>query len=660
MQWEKDFFYDEVRDGFYIPGMMKRAWGAELSVLKEIDKICKKHRIPYFLSSGTLLGAVREGGQFIPWDDDVDIEMFRKDYLKFLRVAKEELPEELYIRAIEVNIESASFVPKVGLREDVMSLATLEKYCFFPYKVEIDIFLLDELSDKEEEEQYREEVLTMLYSLNNKVFEGTSREDVELLLEKLEEALQIHFDRNLSLNLQINGLINRFFQEFNGTEGHNIAIFPYHHRCGNCCFPRKAYENTIFLPFCGMRFPVAEGYEMRLRSEYGDWHKKCKSGEDHSYPCYRESEERVSRILPGKALPRYSFQKESMERISVRSLREQYLGILDGFLLEERRGSELFRKGEYASYQSLLATLQETAIAFGELLEEKIGKDAESVSFLESYCEMLYQRYQNASSPEEKEEEMQEEETVFLLKALKERVRKELNVQAVFLLHRAKDFAGLRPLVDALRKENVDCKIIPIPYYDKAVNGAFTEMHYEGGEFPKEYAITDYKSYDFEKELPDCIVMNSPYDEYNPVFSIEPAFYSRNLKRFTGKLIYIPWFVTDEIDPENPEDRKAFYNMRYYVTVPGIFHADYTIVQSEGMRKAYLVKILQFLEEEEKLHGTLGIEGAEESGKKSIDEVLVTMWKKILGAGSCLLGEKEGQGTKEVVEVLKQILFEKE
>ena len=657
MQWEKDFFYDEVRDGFYIPGMMKRAWGAELNVLKEIDKICRKHRIPYFLGSGTLLGAVREGGQFIPWDDDVDIEMFRKDYLKFLSVAKEELPDELYIRAIEVNIETASFVPKVGLREDVMSLPTLEKYCFFPYKVEIDIFLLDELSDKEEE-RYREEVLTMLYSLNNKVFEGKSREDVELLLEKLEEVLQIHFDRNLSLNLQIKGLINRFFQEFNGTIGKNIAIFPYHHLLGNCCFPRKAYESTIFLPFCGMRFPVAKGYEMRLCSEYGDWHKKSKSGEDHTYPCYRESEERVSHILPAKAFPRYSFQKESMERNPVRSLREQYLGILDGFLLEERRGSELFRKGEYYSYQSLLATLQETAIAFGELLEEKIGKDAESISLLESYCEMLYQKYQSVSSPEEKKEEMQEEGTVSLLKALKDRVKKELKVQAVFLLHRAKDFACLRPLVDALRKENVACKIIPIPYYDKAVNGAFTEMHYEGGEFPKEYAITDYKSYDFEKELPDCIVMNSPYDEYNPVFSIEPAFYSRNLKRFTGKLIYIPWFVTDEIDPENPEDRKAFYNMQYYVTVPGVFHADYTIVQSEAMKKAYLVKILQFLEEERLQKNRKAEENA--FGKMNADEVLVEMCKKILGAGSCLLGEKEGQGAKEVVEVLKQILFEKE
>ena len=43
-----------------------------------------------------------------------------------------------------------------------------------------------------------------------------------------------------------------------------------------------------------------------------------------------------------------------------------------------------------------------------------------------------------------------------------------------------------------------------------------------------------------------------------------------------------------------PEDGKAFYNMRYYVTVPGVFHADYTIVQSEGMKKTYLAKIEEF------------------------------------------------------------------
>ena len=67
---------------------------ANLKILKEIHRICEKYRISYALDSGTLLGAIRHGG-FIPWDDDLDISMYRKDFRRLAACIEEELPEEI-------------------------------------------------------------------------------------------------------------------------------------------------------------------------------------------------------------------------------------------------------------------------------------------------------------------------------------------------------------------------------------------------------------------------------------------------------------------------------------------------------------------------------------------------------------------------------------
>lgn len=60
-----------------------------LEMMVWLDDVCRRHRIPYWLGSGTLLGAVRHGG-FIPWDDDVDIEFRREDYPRLLQVLTQE------------------------------------------------------------------------------------------------------------------------------------------------------------------------------------------------------------------------------------------------------------------------------------------------------------------------------------------------------------------------------------------------------------------------------------------------------------------------------------------------------------------------------------------------------------------------------------------
>ena len=75
---------------------MSRVHQANLTILKEIDRICRKYNIKYMLDAGTLIGAVRHKG-FIPWDDDADVAFTRNQYDAFMKVVKRELPQGLFV-----------------------------------------------------------------------------------------------------------------------------------------------------------------------------------------------------------------------------------------------------------------------------------------------------------------------------------------------------------------------------------------------------------------------------------------------------------------------------------------------------------------------------------------------------------------------------------
>ena len=77
--------------------LLRRQQMRMLEILLEVDRICKKHKIPYWLGSGTLLGAMRHRG-FIPWDDDLDIEMLRPDFERLMEILPRELPENLALQ----------------------------------------------------------------------------------------------------------------------------------------------------------------------------------------------------------------------------------------------------------------------------------------------------------------------------------------------------------------------------------------------------------------------------------------------------------------------------------------------------------------------------------------------------------------------------------
>ena len=92
--------------------LLRRQQMRMLEILLEVDRICKKHDIPYWLSSGTLIGAMRHDG-FIPWDDDLDIEMLRSDYLRLMKVLPKELPSWLTLQNSDTDPNYFYFYAKV-------------------------------------------------------------------------------------------------------------------------------------------------------------------------------------------------------------------------------------------------------------------------------------------------------------------------------------------------------------------------------------------------------------------------------------------------------------------------------------------------------------------------------------------------------------------
>ena len=112
----------------------------EVKVLDEFVKICKEHEIPYFITYGTLLGAVRHKG-FIPWDDDIDVHLSPVDYYRFKEIMKDNPNSKVFYQALET--EKYYPLPFAKLRmNNTMALETKMKGLPIHHGIYIDIFPL--------------------------------------------------------------------------------------------------------------------------------------------------------------------------------------------------------------------------------------------------------------------------------------------------------------------------------------------------------------------------------------------------------------------------------------------------------------------------------------------------------------------------------------
>ena len=121
---------------------LRKAQLRMLDMLVEVDKICRKHNVQYWIDFGTLLGAVRHKG-FIPWDDDVDICVMEKDYKYLREVLIKELPQQFVFQ--DTSTDKQAFFTYGRVRDK-------KSYCYYPYFVKlkeqglwIDIFRYEDI-----------------------------------------------------------------------------------------------------------------------------------------------------------------------------------------------------------------------------------------------------------------------------------------------------------------------------------------------------------------------------------------------------------------------------------------------------------------------------------------------------------------------------------
>ncbi len=236
----------------------------------------------------------------------------------------------------------------------------------------------------------------------------------------------------------------------------------------------------------------------------------------------------------------------------------------------------------------LLGDCQEGAVSLGGMIEASEGEGAVTVRILEKYCELVYQIYDSIIRGETVNGGKAHKHLRSFLLKIENSVKNDIKVkmEAVFLPYKASMWDSLESVWKAA-DEDADCDayVVPIPYYDKNPDGSFGEMHYEGRQYPKDVPIVSYKDYDFEKRRPDIIFIHNPYDNNNYVTSVHPDFYSDRLKQFTEKLVYIPYFILDEF---NPDDKNTVDKIAHFCACSGVLNADKVIVQSEAIRQVYI------------------------------------------------------------------------
>lgn len=256
----------------------------------------------------------------------------------------------------------------------------------------------------------------------------------------------------------------------------------------------------------------------------------------------------------------------------------------------------------------LLAQCQEGAIQLGNLIEATEGEDCPTISLLEFYCELVYEIYgelgrgaslmagedeNRLASGREKGRKGRDENITnrhstngskvhkklrSVLLRIESSIRNDIRtkLEIVFFPYKASMWDSLESVWRAAQEDpDCDAYVVPIPYYDRNGDRTLGTYHYEGNDFPADVPVVYYENYCLEDRRPDIAYIHNPYDQGNFVTTVDPRYYSQEIKKYVHKLVYIPYYTTTGGMAES--------QMRCF----GYYNADYIVIQAPKYRKFF-------------------------------------------------------------------------
>lgn len=263
--------------------MLRKIQLSQLRMLRYLDHICREHQLTYWLDGGTLLGAVRHKG-FIPWDDDIDIAMPRKDYLKFIEIAKSSLPKDLLFDLTEVKDYKYSYVVPCTIRDKTTLILETSFNCDAEKDTHlyIDILPIDIYHEGKEVfffERQIKKIFRRICEIKSSKFFYTSKRDI-FYFKTLQKTKILTIDKIAYFYLKFIYLFlkNKKFHILHSKKcGYGYDVYWSRYFNTNDIFPLKEIE------FEGLSFKCPNKSDAILKVFYGENYMKIPKIEERRH-----------------------------------------------------------------------------------------------------------------------------------------------------------------------------------------------------------------------------------------------------------------------------------------------------------------------------------------------------------------------------------------